>query len=335
MKTSAFKTLLVCLAFLTSGLTFSQTDFQGVATYESKTSMDMGNFGGREMSPERKKMIMDRMKNFLEKTYTLTFNRSESSYAEEQKLAAPGAGMGRFGGFASSFADGAKYKNVKEAKIIEDKEFFGKQFLITEDLEPLKWKMTGETKKIGQYTCMKAVAMKPVDEMDFSQMRMRRNREAKKKEEEKKKGNRSVAAKTDGDKKIEKETEEVTAEATKVEDSTASKTVDLTQNPLDLIETPKEVEVVAWYTMQIPVNQGPENYWGLPGLILEVNSGNKTILCSKIVMNPEEKEEIKRPTKGKEVTREEYNEIIKKKMEEMREMYGGRNRGGRGRGRGF
>ena len=140
MKLISIKTILACLAIFTSVFTFAQADFQGVATYESKTTMDTGNFGGREMSPERKKMIMDRMKGFLEKTYTLTFNRSESTYAEEQKLAAPGSGMGRFGGFASSFSDGAKYKNVKDAKIIEDKEFFGKQFLITDDLKQLDGK---------------------------------------------------------------------------------------------------------------------------------------------------------------------------------------------------
>ncbi|WP_299889027.1 GLPGLI family protein [uncultured Lacinutrix sp.] len=326
MRSITIKTILASLAIFTSVFTFAQADFQGVATYESKTTMDMDGFGGRQMSPERKKMIMERMKSFLEKTYTLTFNRSESTYAEEQKLAAPGAGMGRFGGFASSFTDGAKYKNVKEAKIIEDKEFFGKQFLITDDLTALEWKMTGETKKIGQYMCMKAVAMKPVDEMDWSNMRRRRgNRDGKKEEN---KGSRSIAAKDGTAKKI---NEKVEVEE-KTEDTTKVDTVDLTKNPLDLIETPKEVEVVAWYTMQIPVNQGPGEYWGLPGLILEVNSGKTTILCSKIVMNPDEKEEIKRPAKGKEVTRKEYNEIIKKKMEEMREMYGGRNRGGR---RGF
>jgi len=48
-------------------------------------------------------------------------------------------------------------------------------------------------------------------------------------------------------------------------------------------------------------------------------------------MNPSEKDEIKAPTKGKEVTKQEYNKIIKKKMEEMSEMFRGR----RGRGGGF
>lgn len=71
---------------------------------------------------------------------------------------------------------------------------------------------------------------------------------------------------------------------------------------------------------------------GLPGLILEVNADRTTILCSKIVMNPEDKDDLKKPSKGKEVTRDEYTEIVQKKIKEMQEMYGGR---GRGSGRGM
>ena len=56
-------------------------------------------------------------------------------------------------------------------------------------------------------------------------------------------------------------------------------------------------DIVAWYSPQIPISQGPLEYWGLPGLILEVNVGNTTILCSKIVMNPDEKSKIKAPEK--------------------------------------
>ena len=98
------------------------------------------------------------------------------------------------------------------------------------------------------------------------------------------------------------------------------------------IEVPKTIEVVAWYTPQVPINQGPDDYWGLPGLILEINADRTTILCTKIVMNPDEKEDIEKPKKGDEVTKAEYNDIITKKMQEMREMYGRRgNRGGRGR----
>ena len=103
-------------------------------------------------------------------------------------------------------------------------------------------------------------------------------------------------------------------------------------DPMSEIEVPKTIEVVAWYTPQIPINQGPDDYWGLPGLILEINADRTTILCTKIVMNPEEKENIDKPEKGEEVTQAEYTKIITKKMQEMREMYSGR--GGRGGGHG-
>ena len=272
-------------------------DFQGQAHYFSKTTIDMDGWGGREMSPEMKAQIAERMKSMFEKTYILTFNREESSYKEDEALDAPGRG-GAWRGMMSSFTGGPQYKNVKEAMIIQEQEFFGKQFLVKDELPKFEWKMGTETKQIGQYTCFKATAMKPVDELDWTNMRRRNNDNEEEKKEE------SV-------------------------DSTATAEVD-EDDPMNEVEVPKEVEVVAWYTPQIPVNQGPGDYWGLPGLILEVSSGRTTILCSKLVLNPEEKKEIKKPNKGKEVTRQEYNETVKQKMKEMREMYGGR-RGDRGR----
>jgi GLPGLI family protein len=157
--------------------------------------------------------------------------------------------------------------------------------------------MGTETKQIGQYTCFKATAVKKVDEFDWSSMR-RRDRD-RDNAEKKKDSTETAEAKSD--------------------------------NPMDDIEVPKEITVTAWYTPQIPVNNGPGEYWGLPGLILEINADRTTMLCTKIVLNPDEKDEIKKPTKGKEVTRKEYNDTVKQKMEEMREMYGGRRGGGRGR----
>ena len=82
--------------------------------------------------------------------------------------------------------------------------------------------------------------------------------------------------------------------------------------------------IVAWYTPQIPVGHGPSGYWGLPGLILEVSAGTTTMLCTKIVMNPETKSKIEAPNKGKLVSKKEYQETVIKKMSEMRDMYRGR-----------
>ncbi|MEM6685587.1 MAG: GLPGLI family protein [Bacteroidota bacterium] len=290
--------LLWSLVLCTTGV-FAQ-NFQGKAYYQSKTTMDFDSWGsrGREMSAEQKKRIQERMKSFLEKVYVLDFTQSVSNFKEEEKIEAPGGRGGGFGNmWASSFSPGKQYKDVKKGIILEEKEFFGKKFLISDSLPKLEWKMEGETKQIGKYLCFKATALKKVDEMDFSAMRpKRRNNDKEKTEEEKKKDSIKAA-----------------------------------EDPFSQVDIPKEILVTAWYTLDIPINQGPADFWGLPGLILEVNAYRTTILCSKIVMNPGEKEVIEEPTKGQVVTREEYNEIIVKKMQEMRDMYRGR---GRGRGRG-
>lgn len=83
------------------------------------------------------------------------------------------------------------------------------------------------------------------------------------------------------------------------------------------------VKVEAWYTPEIPVSHGPDNFWGLPGLILEVNDGRRTLLCTKVVLNPSDGVVIKKPRKGKKVNREEYAKIQLEKIEEMSGKYSG------------
>ncbi len=284
MKSISIRLIANCL-LLFSTVTWAQ-EFQGKAYYFSKTSLDMNNFGGRQMSEDMKKQIAERMKSMFEKTFVLTFNKEASIYKEEEKLEAPGQSGRGFRMMMGSFTPGAQYKNVKNKSLLQEQEFFGKEFLIKDELKALEWKLESETKQIGKYLCMKATAVKKVDEFDFTNVR-RRGRQDEEKEKD----------------------------TTQAQDQTKE------------IEVPKEIKITAWYTPQIPINQGPGEYWGLPGLILEVNAGRTTILCSKIIMNPSEKEVIEIPSKGKEVTKEEYNTIVKKKTEEMREMY--RGRGGR------
>ncbi len=286
MKTSRLQSFLLIISCLLVSFVHAQ-DFQGKAYYKTKTTMDMTQWtGGRQLSPDQIKRMEERMKSFLEKEYVLVFNKSESLYKEEERLEAMGSNS--WGGFTSSFTDGPKYKNVQSKEIVIDQEFFGKQFLVQDELKSLEWKMGTESKQIGEYTVFKATATKPVKGFDWRSMR-RRN---------------------DDDKK-EKDSTKTTSD-----------------DPMDQIEIPETIEVVAWYTPQIPVNQGPDDYWGLPGLILEVNADRTTMLCTKIVLNPKEKDNIKKPEKGEVVTQEEYTEITTQKMEEMRSMYRGR-RGGR------
>lgn len=83
----------------------------------------------------------------------------------------------------------------------------------------------------------------------------------------------------------------------------------------------EEITITAWYTTQIPVNNGPGSYHGLPGLILEVNYGTETIICSKIVLNPKDKVSITEPRKGRQISQEKYDAVMEKKIKEMRERY--------------
>lgn len=78
--------------------------------------------------------------------------------------------------------------------------------------------------------------------------------------------------------------------------------------------------VTAWYTPDIPISQGPKSYWGLPGLILEINTPATTILCSKITLTTKDNFIIKIPVKGKKVTIDEYSQIILNKLQEMENM---------------
>ncbi len=82
----------------------------------------------------------------------------------------------------------------------------------------------------------------------------------------------------------------------------------------------KTVVTTVWYTPQIPLSHGPAEHWGLPGLILEVNEGELSLLCYKVILNPSEEIHIEIPSKGKKVDQAEYDEISEKKNTEMREQ---------------
>ncbi|MCG2609930.1 GLPGLI family protein [Flavobacterium sp. SM15] len=291
------KSALVILAVFAFSISAFAQEFQGMAVYESKTStsdfksrMD----GNKEMTPEMRKMIEERVKKMMEKTFILNFDKSASIYKEEEKLDAPGQSQGGFRMMSSMMGvGGTYYKNVKEKSYTVDKEFMGKEFLVVDTLPKLNWKLENETKKIGDYTCFKATAVKKVSASDFRQARPKKEEEAKK--------------------------DEKTTETPKGR-----------TNFMTDFEMPKEVTITAWYTPEIPINQGPESYWGLPGLILEVNDGKTIIMCSKVVMNTKDKVEIKAPKNGKVVKQKEFDETVLKKMEEMREQFQsqGGNRGG-------
>ena len=298
------------LLLLTLGCAFfiQAQDFQGVATYQSKTSVAV-NLDGREIPEAQKERIKERMKNAMNRTYELSFDRTTSIYLEQEKLETPtaGNGGGGRGGFRAAFngSGGDLYKNIQDRSYANQTELFGKIFLIKDSLTNWNWKLGSETKKIGNYTAYKATSVHQVDSTMFERFSRLRP------------GPRGERREADA-----KESKRDTTRA----DSTA------TNSLLSRIEAPKESIITAWYAAEIPISQGPGNYWGLPGLILEINDGQTAILCTKIVLNPEEKVKIKEPSKGKVVNQEEYDKIMTEKMKEMSERFRGGNRPGGGNG---
>ena len=272
MKLLMLKTFM--LSCLISGSMFAQ-DFSGRATYKThrKSSFELDSTT-MAANPGIQEQMEAQMRKMFQKTFTLDFTKSESMYKEEQELDAP-KGPSANGGVMVMMMDGngssdILYKNISENRMANKTELMGKVFLIKDNLEAYDWKLTGEAKNIGNYTCYKAVYEKEEEDIQIDMI--------------------------DGEVKEEKVT--------------------------------KKRTLVVWYTTDVPVSNGPNNYGGLPGLILEVNDGDLTIVCSEIILNPKEVKEIKEPTKGKIVTRKKFAEISLEKTKEMMNRY--RSRDGKG-----
>jgi GLPGLI family protein len=81
---------------------------------------------------------------------------------------------------------------------------------------------------------------------------------------------------------------------------------------------PREVEVIVWYTDDIPAAIGPENYSGLPGAILEINSDNGAAVTTAVeIAGKYPKKELVKPTKGEPMNRAQFQETMKKIVADM------------------
>ncbi|QIE60246.1 GLPGLI family protein [Rasiella rasia] len=90
--------------------------------------------------------------------------------------------------------------------------------------------------------------------------------------------------------------------------------IDNSANPLKKIEA--NYIMTAWYTPQIPVAHGPDVFYGLPGLILEVHLKDTVLLCEKVTLELGNNVSIDIPTTGEVVTLAKYNQIVVQKLKE-------------------
>lgn len=269
---NVLKLIYLTVIFNTVNLTIAQ-DFSGKAIYQSKIKLE-GNDGEIKSSGnvEFDELFQNELEKVSRKTYSLTFNKMESAFEEEQKLEPirkSDSGM-----TISISRGGKKYMDRKVKKQIFEEEIFEKEYLITDELKNWDWQLKKETKKIGEYFCYKAVTIIKVS----------------------------------------------TAQKEEYQDYLKNK-FNLRTNLFPMNE-PKDKIVSAWYTLEIPVNHGPGKYSGLPGLILELNDGEVTFLCNKVVLNSEAKVKIKAPHTGKVLTQKEFDKEQKIKMDSMKDKNG-------------
>jgi len=262
--------LLFLAAFFFLSVTIPQANAQGLtgrAYYKSSSQIKI-SMDSTKMNPDQMAEIQAQLKKQMEKDYILSFTQTESNWKQAESLGG-GPATASSGGMTmvinTGSADRVLYKNIADQAFEQEQEMMGKEFLIKDILEPAEWELTGESKKIGNYTAQKATYSKIIDSQRFS-------------------------------------------------------------TGMTEMESVKDtVNITAWFTPEIPVSHGPENYFGLPGLILEVQNQGRVLICEKIELNPSANPvKIDHPKRGKVVSREEFRVVQEESMKQMMNQYQGK-----------
>lgn len=78
-------------------------------------------------------------------------------------------------------------------------------------------------------------------------------------------------------------------------------------------DTIKKQKIEAWFAHDLPISAGPEMYFGLPGLIMEldVNEGDMVVTAIKVEMKPVGEEvDLPKKIRGKKITAREYDQLL-------------------------
>ncbi|TXK75108.1 GLPGLI family protein [Mesonia sp. HuA40] len=78
-------------------------------------------------------------------------------------------------------------------------------------------------------------------------------------------------------------------------------------------------KITAWYALSIPLSDGPGEYYGLPGLILELTDGTTTYNALSVKQTPDIS--LTKPSKGKEVTKADYQKIVEDRVNALKQQY--------------
>jgi GLPGLI family protein len=254
------------ILFLSAPQTTPAQQLSGRVYYRASNQI-MIRIDSAEMSPEEIAEAHQIMKKPWERDFILTFSQTESNWRQAETLAGSSdqSAEGELTISLSGSGNEILYKNLFDQKYVQEQEFMGREFLIQDALDPKNWELTGETKRIGDYTARKATFDQVIDSRRFS------------------------------------------------------------SGMEEMDQVKDTVRITAWFTPEIPVAHGPENYFGLPGLILEVHNGGRAFYCEKIELNPTANPvEIQIPKRGKIVSSKEFELMQSESIRQMENRYQGK-----------
>lgn len=261
------KILFSCATVFIAGSLLAQQK-EGKVIYERSVQMQMtmAMQGGGEPTTQTVTRTNKFELNFA--NGKSSWRQMEDEIQDDNFAGGPGTVIRNIG----SSPDDITFCDFTQAKLLEQRSFMDKQFLITDSIKRNNtWKLSDETKTVLNHLCRKATSSRIGKRMSMSMEN----------------GNM-----------VRKEVDDT-------------------------------VNVVAWFTTDIPVSVGPESPGQLPGIILEMetNRGRTKYTALEIIAKPD-LSAIKEPTKGKKVSRAEYTEETKKLMDEMQKNGGFRFRAG-------
>lgn len=144
--------LMTACALVSTMLTMAQTT-EGTVTYERTSQMQI-----------RINDMPEGMESQLPRTRTdkfeLVFGKNQSLWksAEPENDNEEIRGDGMQIRMIVAGNDDVLYNNFETGKRVEKREMFDRTFIIDDSIRSMKWKMTGESKTILNYPCMKATA---------------------------------------------------------------------------------------------------------------------------------------------------------------------------------
>ena len=148
------KNVFILFAFLLSlNLTAQQTE--GTIYYTQSIKLDI------EL-PEGQEHLRDLIPSSSDQNKVLYFTSDKSMYKDGEgangvtEINQESEGNEMQVKIVNGSADNRLLKDLAENKMVDQRDFLGKKFLIKGELAELKWKITGEQKKVLDFVCQKA-----------------------------------------------------------------------------------------------------------------------------------------------------------------------------------